>query len=197
MNRFNQAGGAMQEAHLNYFKNDRAPGLFFFECKKLHANLSIDACAESYKLAQKKESIEHGRRFTCRKCEIGRCHSGEKPASTIFGKPFCVRCFKHNGRLITHGICLSCYNRGLELKRGRNRRGTKPIFLKPLWHLKVAIKNNTNVSIAELEKVSNYAEIFLSILRKNDGQQFFGRPPLSSYKPRLQKLSGQAIGAPS
>jgi len=82
------------------------------------------------------------------------------------------------------GVCLSCYNRELELKRGRNARGTPPIKLKPLHDLKIAVAHN-DVIVTKTFHALDLHEVLLRESRENNGEITFGRAVMAHYRPRL------------
>lgn len=174
----------MEVEGLSYTENPLMPGAKFFECKTLSASLSTKTCAERHLVARDLSSAETCKWFHCKNCVLGMVHAGKQEVpSQIFGRLICVRCRRSSTRLIKHGICISCANRGYELLRSRNARGTVPINLKPLNTLSAMIFNATteSVQLRKVERVVDLAEIFLSQLRTNDAQLLFGRAPVSPY----------------
>lgn len=67
--------------------------------------------------------------WLCRGCPLGAQHAGVAVAPTPVPTPgqWCVRCGRADLRLIAvSGLCVSCYNREREVRRGRDRRGHAP-----------------------------------------------------------------------
>ena len=68
------------------------------------------------------ERLQH-----CSGCPIGAERAGIRVESAPTPLPrFCCRCLTLSPRLIGRRLCPSCYNRELEIRKGRNARGTAP-----------------------------------------------------------------------
>jgi hypothetical protein len=112
-----------------------APGFKGFDCSRLRAALSPEACRDNYV----------GRRcLACRGCPTGAELAGSAPEKTPGRAVFriaarstnralatcvaqrCIRCDQPATRLIGHSICIGCYNRQHELAAGRNGKGKFP-----------------------------------------------------------------------
>ncbi len=104
-----------------------APGVEYFRCDRLSAEFSTESCAKRWRASQAKECLG----MPCYRCPIGAAHAG-KPAKA---KPpsDCVRCGKWAGKLVRGLLCVPCYNRQLEVLRGRDRRGRSPHTHIYLW----------------------------------------------------------------
>ena len=88
-----------------------------FSCEKLHATLSEQTCAQRHL---------SGKFLTCKDCAIGAANAGRPiPENTRFSA-LCQRCRTTGNRLVSGRLCISCYNRELEFKKGKDRRGKKP-----------------------------------------------------------------------
>lgn len=107
------------------------PGVRYFRCVPMSATLATEACALNWRA-----SHEPGgeRLFKCRVCPVGAVHAGETAASLspMRGASICSRCQEGTTRLIQGWLCVSCYNRELERKRGRNAKGKVPTKIPPL-----------------------------------------------------------------
>ncbi len=117
-----------------------APGVRYFEvqaggqtirlfrCEVHHADLTPTACAARFRDAKNPFRDDFSR---CRYCPIGAAHAG-KPAEV---KPpsDCVRCGKWAPKLVRGLLCVPCYNRQLEVLRGKDRRGRSPHTHIYLW----------------------------------------------------------------
>lgn len=106
-----------------------------FDCTRLLATVSTAACADRFKRAGTALDWREGRYASCARCPIGQHHAKEvdgeagRPVEVIplpdLGAAFCVRCGRNGMRLITSSqICISCFNRAAEAKRGYNARGS-------------------------------------------------------------------------
>lgn len=103
------------------------------QCPRWAGNLTISAasCARSYQQAKETQGFKH---HACHRCPIGAAHSdGKEPEhhDPLHGSLTCVRCNRSSGeRLVlieaTGGICRPCHARELEVRKGRNRKGTVP-----------------------------------------------------------------------
>lgn len=104
-----------------------------FRCERLAATLSPASCARRY---------SEQAALSCRRCPIGARHAGEigvvaglarrsglpgpRTLAACVAK-VCVRCSLPSPRLIYFGLCVSCANRQLEVARGRNAKGSRPV----------------------------------------------------------------------
>jgi len=88
------------------------------------------ACARRWREAQAARGETAARFEKCRGCAIGAQHAGEAIVhySVLYGADVCPRCGRGTDRRLIGGSrCISCYNRELEVRRGRNAKGTRPI----------------------------------------------------------------------
>lgn len=118
------------EPPVRYHESEAFPGVQLFRCARLLAELTPTACAKNH---------AHARSYQCTTCAIGAYHSAGKdvgPAPVAFDgrvatgwRPGldCVRCGRRGMRLIRGStLCVSCYNRELEVLRGTNAKGATP-----------------------------------------------------------------------
>jgi hypothetical protein len=104
-----------------------------FRCKPWSANLGVDFCERRWRQAQAARGEEAERMAKCRTCQIGAAHAGERAVyrSELFGASICPRCGRGTTRrLIGNRLDINCYNRQLEVMRGRNAKGRPPEKLK-------------------------------------------------------------------
>ena len=106
-------------ALVQYMTIAGAPG-WYFECKPFRATLSTDRCASMWK----------AKREQCLYCPIGAAHAGAPERMKTVGKCTCSRCHTESSRLMSSGICVSCYNRQREVAAGRMRPITPGRFLR-------------------------------------------------------------------
>jgi len=108
------------------------PGYQVLDCHRLRAALSPDACRDNF---------TNGKTLACLGCPVGaefagrtatpeRQHAkfriaGKSRAASISTCLWrrCIRCQRPAARLIASAYCPSCWNRTLELRRGRNAKG--------------------------------------------------------------------------
>lgn len=134
-------------------------GRTHFACAKINASaLSIDTCAGRWK--QAKSAGDSVQFMACKGCPIGRCHAGEGDPLKAVRKSGtkravvavtenagrCCRCGRGGMRLIGSKskagvglICVSCWNREAEYRRGRNAKGTPPKTYVPATPRRVSI----------------------------------------------------------
>ncbi len=149
---------------ISYRKIAEIAGASFFDCSRLHAGLTISACAEMWRLANKGRSERH---TACRVCPVGAAHAGVPNASRspISGALVCARCTRGATRLIGKRICISCYNREREFIRGRNARGMVPTKLAPLVGRRVFYLSNGRVHLVRCDRTASDAELVVATLR--------------------------------
>ena len=150
---------------VSYFSVEFAPGRYF-KCEKQRCTLSEPSCAKQYIKAKGGASI-------CTGCEIGAAHAGEK---IIYGLPLkmCCRCGGTDKRLIHARICVSCYNRESELRKGRNAKGKFPIHARALHAVNVFIARAGKIQIGF---VADTAEAAMAPIRKSHKAVISFMPP--------------------
>jgi hypothetical protein len=154
----------MNPSDISYQMRDDAPGKYF-QCSR-YGLLSIDACSRNFAAAPGLKA--EGRLSGCIGCPVGVVHAGGQEAvsapSTSLesgsalsstASALCSRCRRNptdaskyrstrqgKVRLVRDGeLCVSCYNRGREVEKGKNARGTRPrLELAPV--VTVYAKNN-------------------------------------------------------
>lgn len=120
-----------------------------FVCERLRARLSQAACGRNYIC---------GAAFACQGCELGRQHASMLTSREVSASKqqtgaaarlasragVCVRCGRLMIRLVrSHTICISCFNREAEIRRGRNAKGGQPQKWRELLrfgHAEVSLK---------------------------------------------------------
>ena len=121
---------------------DLVPGKQHFACARLHATLSSVDCAARYE-----KSLNPNMRddyVTCRGCPIGDMHAAPTNAAAPKWTPdtgqTCTRCGAGAQRMLpSSGLCVSCHNRWLEFRKGRNARGTACLNYIPPTERRVGI----------------------------------------------------------
>src|SRR5689334_255860 len=114
-----------------------APGVLSFRCQRYACRLSAVSCRSRYRqaaaLVRKGMSPAEIGGSKCLSCPIGAAHSGEpmsnSKAATL---KICHRCGTGGSRIVGTGltppmhVCISDYNRALEVQKGANRKNTTP-----------------------------------------------------------------------
>lgn len=160
-----------------YIADAAAPGLKFFRCDPLRANLSQGGCAQRWREAQAATGQLAERFQSCRGCAVGASHAGEDFVrySPLYGVSICPRCRRGTTRMIGGRVCVSCYNRAREIQAGKNARGNTPVELlanapRPVEFYLVV---NGRARRARVEAV-DLVEPILHILRTTKGEVAFG-----------------------
>jgi hypothetical protein len=164
-----------------YFRPDGVPGRYF-ECAH-YGVMSVGACARNFSAAP--ESAKTGRLQRCVGCAIGRKHAGtvlDEPvsarvATSVVYRIACVRCRrdgKHSGtrligrlRLVRgHTICVSCFNREAEVRRGANSKGARPKKWAGLFSTRAAyVASAKAVVLTHPSPVVDRIELALTLIR--------------------------------
>lgn len=121
------------------------PGAKYFVCTRLRSTLSTASCAARWKATPACSGS------SCSGCPVGQQHAREQPGSTPRQarehQRTCLRCGRSDLRVIqSDGICISCYNRAAEARKGRNSKGKAPATFEPLHLLAVAIDGPAGVA---------------------------------------------------
>jgi hypothetical protein len=159
----------------SYSTMEGAPGLRFFRCTALRATLSTAGCERNFLRAQS-SLVQAGDWNPCLDCPLGALHAGVefKPRSKLYHKDICCRCRRHSIRLI-HGIaCPSCYNRMLELEKGRNAKGTMPTCRPLEAHRIAATIAGQPVEFRAMAR--DTVELIIAVMRFAEGRLRFCRP---------------------
>lgn len=97
------------------------------ECPPYRMQLLQSRCVAQWQSVAGKPRHTLERLQHCSGCPIGAERAGIKVESAPPPLPrFCCRCLTLSPRLIGRRLCPSCYNRELEIRKGRNARGTAP-----------------------------------------------------------------------
>jgi hypothetical protein len=113
---------------------------------------------------------------SCRGCAIGATHAGATVVkySWLYGAVFCPRCDAGGARMIGSRVCVSCYNREGELKKGKNGRGNCPVELQARaprpFRMVVMVDGKPTVSV---QTVTGAKEAVVQTLRTTKGPLAF------------------------
>lgn len=165
----------MPENNIKYHHIDNVPG-DYFECSKMRATLSTNACAANWREAMAKPDTV--RLHHCKGCPIGALHAGETDTSvsTMFGSSICSRCHEGGRRLLQGRLCICCYNRQLEALKGKNSKGATPKKLSASQLSRRVAKYCQGGKVRErsLDLTTDTLEVMVSILRGARGNVQFG-----------------------
>jgi hypothetical protein len=122
-----------------------------FTCDRLNSVLTKESCAANYTRSQAP--------ISCNGCPIGKAHAGGQSyrseseyakVDATMGLP-CIRCERdaHTAnryiarfRLVDrHTLCINCYNRGAEVRKGMNAKGAMPIKWSILQQATITIED--------------------------------------------------------
>lgn len=128
-------------------------GIPVFHCHKLHAGITAATCAANY----------GANRYTsCTGCQVGKHHVAQQtgksvdinhstPRQTVPLAPCCVRCGKSSStdtrsigrvRFVNAGtVCVSCHNRGAEVRKGSNSKQATPKLWAGLRETTITFEN--------------------------------------------------------
>lgn len=121
------------------------PGQQHFDCEALRATLSTQACAARWQAAAPGTQ--------CRRCSIGQAHRGQHHRQPDLpamprraGEGACLRCGRTDLRLVSaKTLCVSCFNRAAEWRRGRNAKGTPVVRYRPPHSFPMAVRCSDGV----------------------------------------------------
>jgi len=154
----------------------------FFTCTR-YGTMSPSSCAKNYEAAP--ESVRaSGRLDGCIGCKVGQYHHNPAApvqqllgASALTYRQVCVRCRRgaevglgRNRLVREHSICVSCYNREREVRKGRNAKGAKPKKCKLLADVQIGCVTNGQMTIERFDHpVRDRLEAVLTLLRRKTG----------------------------
>ena len=144
--------------------------LVLFECKARSARLTTKGCAGQWTAAQERPPETWEGRWHCRSCPIGAENAGvaqPRHKDEALAK-LCPRCGRLSDRMIGGRLCISCYNREGEVRRGKNRKGQPPVMIMSAIRTIVAIFTVNGIEdIREFENVTSVNEVLVLLLREH------------------------------
>lgn len=172
---------------VEYSTMPEVPGKVYFQCSRLRAKLSTEACSGMWRKA---DEINDGSHSACRLCPLGAVHAGEVSASMspLKGSMTCARCHRVSERLIHKMMCVSCYNRQREALLGRNAKGTVPVKLGPLHRRSIRYLHGGELCTLVLKQTIDIDELVVTALRDSRQRVVFGfyaPPPAAVRQWRL------------
>jgi hypothetical protein len=158
---------------VEYFTLQDVPGRTYFNCERMRAKLSTDACAAMWRKA---DAATDGTNNSCKLCPIGAVHAGEVAASMspLKGSLICARCHRQASRLIGKHLCVSCKNREYELLKGRNAKGTAPVKTSRLDCRVLRYSAGGDLRYLRLPLSIDMDELVVATLRDNRNKVEFG-----------------------
>ena len=170
-----------------YFELKELPGVPVFKCEKLRATLSQKNCSDMWRRATMGDDDRVSR---CKNCQIGALHAGESEASMspLRGANICARCHETGRRLVGKHLCVSCYNRQLEIIKNTNARGVAPSRLAPLNRRAVKYRTADGMRVHTADLSANMTELVVALLRDNKKQTQFAFLGATNFVPQLRLL---------
>lgn len=100
-------------------------------CERRPLRLTEAACARFFLSSNPVSPPVWEGRVACHGCPAGAARSGSAidPLMALRDRlqHVCPRCLKTSQRIIANRLCVSCYNRDLEVRRGTNGKGRPPV----------------------------------------------------------------------
>lgn len=157
---------------MDYFERPELPGQKFFQCEPLRGSLSVTACAGMWAKANgaKPDNVSK-----CCGCPVGAAHAGSKIVTTaIQRRKVCCRCLRVSGRLIRGVICVSCFNRELEVINGKNAKGLPPVKHPPVGAYRLRYRVDGVPRDRRFDRVVNASEAIIAMVHKHGSEVQFG-----------------------
>jgi hypothetical protein len=175
-------------------------GAELFRCETFRATLSVASCGKRWRQTRDM-SLED--RTACYGCIVGAAHSGEEPdrRSRLYGLPICPRCRRRTmRRMIGNRRCINCYNREMELVRGKNSKGRPPrkLRLGPARLGLVIDPGGAGERYVELAEpaVRDNIELLVAAMRVVDGAVAITRPRGGVPSVSIAELAGMFAAKP-
>lgn len=167
-----------------------------FTCPRHAGNLTLTkhGCASMWTRARGSKCEPGDTLYLCRGCETGAVNAGH-PEAVQERKPdgidrVCVRCHRPARRLI-HGLrCVSCYNRILEVRKGRNAKGTRPVRLPSLFSARFAVLDGGTARTVVIDEVTSILEAELMVVRRSSQRVVFLRPSPAAVVRQMTLFGG-------
>lgn len=158
-------------------------GVQLVDCARVKLRLSSRACARNWLATNPVSPPVWEGRVACHGCPAGAVRAGGTidPAAAVRDKlaSICPRCRKTSDRIIKGRLCVSCYNRDLEVQRGYNRKGRPPIRVAArLFACQVMAIEADRVDRIEQANVAGVLEVAIWRARRaKDASLAFGWAP--------------------
>ncbi|MHB0822899.1 hypothetical protein F1645_16155 (plasmid) [Novacetimonas hansenii] len=160
------------------------------ECPTRQLKLTEAGCAALWKSTRIRPPQAWEGRQACRGCALGAMRAGVAPEKAATPPMrvarICVRCHKQAERVIQNRLCISCYNREGEARRGRDRNGHRPVLADQLYTDSIDVHNSSR-SYTVTSTVLNRSELMLQALHTaTENLWFTARRRLNIPVPGLQ-----------
>jgi hypothetical protein len=151
-------------------------------CDRRPLRLTEAACARFWLSSNPVSPPVWEGRVACHGCPAGAARAGGTvdPFQAIRERlhPVCPRCRKAASRIINDRLCVSCYNRDAEVRRGYNRKGQPPVrTIARLTHARIVVVENGLASALADEKTFGPLELVLRSARRATAPLAFGWAP--------------------
>lgn len=164
---------------IEYTEFPGAPGKYFV-CPRMpgNATLSTNACASQFTVARyARQDEERDTRHYCRNCPTGAKHAGIDdfvPRTQFQESTECVRCGNTGRRLIRGCICVSCYNRELEVLKGSNAKGTRPIRCAVVYPMQAMVRDGKRKAKIQQFIATGMLEVILAAAKRSKDRAVVG-----------------------
>jgi len=151
-------------------------------CERRNMRLTEAGCIRFYQSSNPiAPPVWEGRR-SCHLCPVGAARSGAvvDPLQATRERlaPICPRCRRASDRIISGALCISCYNRAAEIRRGRNGKGAPPrVVAGRLFPARVVVIEGGSIDQIETDVSSGPMELALWRARSARGAVSFGWAP--------------------
>lgn len=153
-------------------------------CEPMSARMTKPACVKMWQASQDRRPEPWQSRHHCIACptgaeRAGRAISPTAPAQEVW-RMCCPRCRRLTTRLIGKRLCPSCYNRTLEVIKGRNGKGGIPWqTLERLHPESMVMSDGASVRLLHNDMVADAEELIIVNARVATGPVMFGRRPVN------------------
>jgi hypothetical protein len=171
---------------IQYFEIPELPGKPMFRCEKRRAIIMLERCSTMWQEGNRKNCDD--RFWLCRGCQIGAKHAGVGDAtlSPLYASSICARCGTSSMRLIHGHLCVSCYNRAAEYKKGKNARGNAPVTHPTLYRISLRYMAGSQVKTKTRDDAASSLELVIGALRDEPKQVTFGMLSPRSPLPQME-----------
>lgn len=148
-----------------------------FQCDRLRMRLTTTSCAGFWRAAQKLPRDSGRNIVNCKGCPVGAANAGQpiaqsRVAWTEADGGTCIRCWKTGRKMVSGRICVSCYNRQLEVVKGRNRKGSRPRLQLHLHTVSMILVEPSAAHTRRIEKVASGTEAVICAMRETQREAF-------------------------
>jgi hypothetical protein len=156
--------------------------LELIDCERRKLRLTGAACARFWLASNPVPPPVWEGRVACNLCPAGAARAGAvvDVAQVVRDRlrHVCPRCRKWSDRIVNDRFCVSCYNRDLEIQRGRNRKGSMPWRVAGrLYPCRVTVIEGSTVEQVERASSAGVLELALWRARRAKAPLRFGWAP--------------------